>query len=261
MNKPAIRKFSISEIHTAKLTIDQMKKKNLVVDRRRNSLNQKNVEFLKQLGLPAQYTGPTPKLKERSKAPTRSKDKSSTMPKSKQGPSKPSPKEAKPSAKKEKSAPKPDKTPQKPVEKKVVEKKPAEKKVVEEKPAEKKVVEEKPVEKKAVEKKPAEKNIVEEKPVEKPVVEEKPVEKKAVEKKPVPSADGTMVEPNVLEAVAALFETTPLFANKNDLMEVLETKVAGLSKLTATKIFDILKEKNIIEYSRTAPRGYSLKLE
>ncbi len=229
-----VKKFSLFEIRAAKLTMDQIKKNNLVFDRRRKTLNPKNVEYLKQLGLPTQYTGPDPKAKVHVKAPTKSRSKSA--------PSKPAPSKAKakPKAKKEKKAPKPAKTPKKPVEKKKVEKKAAEKKLVA-----KKAVEKKPVEKKKVEKK---------------TVEKKKVEKKAVEKKSSPMAADKKVEPNVLQAVAALFEATPLFAKKPDLMEAIEAKVAGLSKLTATQIFDSLKNKDIILYSRTSPRGYSLNL-
>ncbi|MHA1673135.1 MAG: hypothetical protein ACTSYI_05855 [Promethearchaeota archaeon] len=231
-----VKKFSIFEIRAAKLTMDQIKKKDLVFDRRRKTLNPKNVEYLKQLGLPEQYTGPGPKAKVHVKAPKKFRGKT---------PEKPAPSKTKPKAKKEKKAPKPAKIPKKPAAKK-----PAEKKKIEKKAAEKKPVEKKKVEKKTVEKKKVEKN----------TVEKKKIEKKTVEKKSSAMAADKTVEPNVLQAVVALFEATPLFDKKPDLMEAIEAKVAGLSKLTAAQIFDSLKIKEIIHYSRTAPRGYSLNL-
>ncbi|MHA1521460.1 MAG: hypothetical protein ACTSVZ_05110 [Promethearchaeota archaeon] len=242
-NNKYIKKFSIFEIRAAKLTVDQLKKNNLLLDRRRKTLNPKNVEYLKQLGLPEQYTGPAPKAKVHVKAPKKGKP----------APSKPSPSKAK-------AKPKPKPKKEKPVSKPA---KAAKKKVVEKKKVEKKTAEKKPAEKKKVEGKTAETKPIEKKKVEKKTAEKKSVEKKeeAEKKKATSSGSKTKeVEPNVLQAVAALFEATPLFAKKLDLMEAFETKIAGLSKLSATQIFESLKNKEILVYSRTAPRGYSLNL-
>lgn len=224
MDNPTLIKFSLKEIRAAGLTLDQMREKNLTVDKRRKSMVSDNIEYLKSLGLPTQYSGPTPQIKQRKK-PTASPSKKVISPK--------------PSIKKVEKPVQPKKA--KSVSKPKVKEVAKPEKVIEPK-AEKKVT-----------------------PKPEEVVKPKPVSKKKDKESPKPSEKTTFekiqsksLDPKLEQAISHLFATTPLFDKKSDLIDALEEHVANLSEMDSNQIFDTLKDENIIKYSRSSPRGYSL---
>lgn len=213
------RKFSINEIHAAGLTIDQIRKQKLLVDKRRKGLREKYITYLKSLNLPAQFKGKVPEAKiSKQKAPRKKVKK------------KPQPK-ANPISK---TAPKP-----KPAAK------PAQKPVS--KPTTKPTL--KPKSKKSA------------KPEPKPAAPAKMEKKKEIKETSAPKTEKstvTGIDPKVQEVVVKIFEETPLFPKKDILLETFEKKLSGLTDMKPEKILNTLKDANLIKYSRTAPRGYSM---
>ncbi|WP_457557223.1 hypothetical protein [Candidatus Harpocratesius sp.] len=210
------QKFSLKEIRAAGLTLDQVRKHKLLIDKRRKGMDNERITYLKSLGIPAQYTGPKPqppKIKTRI------------------------PKKRKVQIKKPKTVEV--KTIVKPKSGSKSAKKPAVKPKV--KPSVK----------------PVKKTI--EKPVEKPA--KKPTKKqteKSEEKNTFTKDTSKSLDPKVQDAISKIFKDTPLFTKKSDLLEAIEKHVASITDMNTNQIFDKLKNENIIKYSRTAPRGYSL---
>lgn len=181
------QKFSLKEIRAAGLTLDQVRKHKLSIDKRRKGMDNERITYLKSLGIPAQYTGPKPqppkiksripkKRKVQIKKPKTVEIKTTVKPKT--------------SIKVKSTAT--SKSTVKPKSRSTSTKKPAVKSTV--KPSVKPV--EKPIEK----------------PVEKPAKEptkkqtEKSEEKNTFTKNPSKSLD-----PKVQDAISKIFKDTPLF--------------------------------------------------
>jgi DNA polymerase III gamma/tau subunit len=98
-----------------------------------------------------------------------------------------------------------------------------------------------------------------EKPVEKPVVKPKP--KKIAPKTPVQSIkvedkSKSSLPSNVEKAVKNIFKLVSIYGKKEDLMKAIEEHVVPIADMTANKIFNTLKDEELILYSRSAPRGW-----
>ncbi|MHA1775837.1 MAG: hypothetical protein DRO88_05875 [Promethearchaeia archaeon] len=224
------RKFSIKEIHAAGLTLEQVRTHKLLVDKRKKGMSAENISYLKSLGIPPQYTGPIPQP--RVKKTQLPKQRKAHVKKPKQV----TKSAAKPAVKPVKKAT--TKTTTKPTTKPTTK------------------VTTKPKAKAKTETKPAPKPVTKVTTKPKAKSETKPV--KVEEKNSFNKIESKSLDPKVQEAIANIFQDTPLFSKKADLLEAIEKHTAKLTELKPDQLLNRLKNENIIKYSRTAPRGYSL---
>lgn len=59
-------------------------------------------------------------------------------------------------------------------------------------------------------------------------------------------------------AVKVVFEKQPVYGSKAALLKALEEHVCPIADATPEEVFKTLKDGNVIQYSRSSPRGYSL---